>query len=79
MFVENPNREIDLEAINDNGFTALALAVKNKHLDIVNYLIAKGANVNSLNKVIYLIMINRLNNQYSLMLVTIIIEKEYKF
>ncbi len=51
-YLENPpNNEIDLEYKNDNGFTALALAVKNQHLDIISCLIAKGANVISLNKV----------------------------
>jgi ankyrin repeat protein len=50
-YLENPPSEIDLESKNENGFSALALAVKNNHLEVVQYLIQKGSNVNSLNKV----------------------------
>ena len=44
--------DINIETANDNGFTALALAIKNRSDEVAQYLIAKGANVNSLNKVI---------------------------
>jgi ankyrin repeat protein len=47
----DPVFDIDCSAANDNGLTLLAIAVKNQHLDIAEYLISKGANVNSLNKV----------------------------
>lgn len=44
--------DLDIElTTNENGLTALALAVKNKQLEVAKYLIKMGANVNSLNKV----------------------------
>ena len=42
---------IDNQSINDNGLTPLAMAIKHHHLQIAEYLIAKGANVNAINKV----------------------------
>jgi ankyrin repeat protein len=47
----DPVFDIDCSAANDNGLTLLAIAVKNQHLEIAEYLISKGANVNSINKV----------------------------
>lgn len=46
-YIENPNNEIDLEQKNESGFTVLALAVKSQNLEIITYLIMKGANINS--------------------------------
>lgn len=42
---------MNIEHKNDQGFSALAVAVKHQHLDIVKYLIHKGSNTNSVNKV----------------------------
>ncbi len=38
-------------SIPDNGLTPLGMAIKHRHLSIAEYLIDKGANVNSINKV----------------------------
>ena len=43
--------DIDNQSINDNGLTALAMAIKHHHLHIAEYLITRGARVNSVNKV----------------------------
>lgn len=39
------------EANNESGFTPLAMAIKHHHIEIAEYLIERGANVNSVNKV----------------------------
>ena len=44
-------KEINIEYQNENGLTALALALKNKQEHVAQYIISKGANVNALNKV----------------------------
>ena len=49
--IEQHASDIDTEQTNENGFTPLALAIKNRNLEVVKYLISKGANVNSSNKV----------------------------
>ena len=53
-------KEINIEYQNENGLTALALALKNKQEDVAQFLIAKGANVNALNKVGNFLMINNI-------------------
>jgi len=45
------NRQIDINAINRKGYTALAIAVKTGSYDIVKLLISKGADVNMKNNV----------------------------
>ncbi|CDW84155.1 consensus ankyrin repeat-containing protein [Stylonychia lemnae] len=45
-------QDIDIEYKNESGLTPLALALKYRRKPIAEYLINKGANVNSLNKVI---------------------------
>jgi ankyrin repeat protein len=45
------NFDIDNQTVNDNGLTPLAMAIKHHHLEIAEYLITKGANVNSVNRV----------------------------
>lgn len=44
-------KEIDIEYQNENGLTCLALALKNRQLEVAQYLISRGAKVNALNKV----------------------------
>jgi hypothetical protein len=48
-------------SIPDNGLTPLGMAIKHRHLSIAEYLIDKGANVNSINKVIFLPLIQVLD------------------
>ena len=45
------NFDLDNQTVNDNGLTPLAMAIKHHHLQIAEYLISKGANVNAINKV----------------------------
>lgn len=50
---------LENQTVNENGLTPLAVSVKYHHLKIAEFLIAKGSNVNALNKVcyhVYLIM-----------------------
>lgn len=48
-------------SIPDNGLTPLGMAIKHRHLSIAEYLIDKGANVNAVNKVIFLLLIHILD------------------
>lgn len=43
--------DINYVSIQDNGLTPLGMAIKHRHLTVAEYLIDKGANVNSVNKV----------------------------
>lgn len=49
LSVLNGIKQIDVNAMNKKGYTALALAVKNGFLDIATLLISRGANVNTRN------------------------------
>ena len=42
--------DFNIEYKNESGLTPLALAFKNKQIEVTKYLITKGANVNSYNK-----------------------------
>jgi ankyrin repeat protein len=46
-----PPFDIDNQNGSDVGLTLLSIAIKHHHIDIAEYLIAKGANVNAINKV----------------------------
>lgn len=50
--------DIDNQTVNENGLTLLAQAMKHHHLEICDYLIAKGASVNALNKVSFLLLMS---------------------
>ena len=43
---ETPTTEVDLNAKDERGCTPLAWAARNGHLEVVDYLIGKGADVN---------------------------------
>ena len=53
--------DINYVSIPDNGLTPLGMAIKHRHLSIAEYLIDKGANVNAVNKVIFLLLIHILD------------------
>ena len=53
--------DINYVSIPDNGLTPLGMAIKHRHLSIAEYLIDKGANVNAVNKVIFLHLIQVLD------------------
>jgi len=52
--------DIDNQSINDNGLTPLAMAIKHHHLQIAEYLITRGARVNSVNKVSLMVKLSYL-------------------
>ena len=60
-------KEINIEYQNENGLTALALALKNKQEHVAQYLIARGANVNALNKVGNFLMSNKIQAKQSIL------------
>ena len=47
----NGIKQLDVNAVNKKGYSALALAVKNGFVDIVELLITRGADVNTRNNV----------------------------
>ena len=49
--LDNGILDLLIDSINENGLSLLAVAIKHHHLDLAQYLISHGANVNSLNKV----------------------------
>jgi ankyrin repeat protein len=53
--------DIDNQSNNDNGLTPLAMAIKHHHLQIAEYLITRGARVNSVNKVSSLVKHSNMN------------------
>lgn len=47
----NGIKQLDVNAVNKKGYSALALAVKSGFVDIVELLITRGADVNTRNNV----------------------------
>ena len=63
--VERSGADLDIEmTTNENGLTCMALAVKNKQVEVAKYLIKMGANVNSLNKAKQSILFNACYENY---------------
>ena len=60
---KNPSK---INAQNNHGYTAILIAVKYSHPEIVQYLINTGADVNITNNVKYYIIICRQANQHYL-------------
>ncbi len=50
------SRQVDINSQGGNDLSPLAVAIKHHHIEVAEYLISRGANVNSLNKVINLIL-----------------------
>ncbi len=48
------SRQVDINSQGGNDLSPLAVAIKHHHIEVAEYLISRGANVNSLNKVINL-------------------------
>ena len=51
-------------ANNESGFTPLAMAVKHHHIEIAEYLIQRGANVDSVNKTRQSVLFNASYDNY---------------
>ena len=51
------NDKDQMQQRNKNGYTALTLAVKNKNMDVVHYLLKNNASTEIGNKVFYIIFV----------------------